>query len=108
MSLRDPFCLRKLDPKLLEQKTEFVGQILDALADRPRAGVPQPRVVFQQHRPVGGRRGLQERGHLPGVQRIDARVGISRLTQHRRIFRPRFDVLIGRVRQQRLELLGIF
>ena len=53
-----------------------------------------------------GRRRLQQRGHLAGVQRVDAGVALGGREQRRRVARAVDDVVVRRVGVQPGELLG--
>jgi hypothetical protein len=88
------------------QELQQVRVVLDALVDALPAGVSAGHVVVQQHRVVAVQR-LHERRHLPGMERIDARVRVAGHEHHDGILHARLHPLVGRVRAQPVELLGI-
>src|SRR5258706_16170078 len=63
--------------ELPEQELHLVGAVLDLLRDRLAAGMPGLGVVVEQDGPLAAGRGLHERRHLAGVERIHAGVRIA-------------------------------
>ena len=84
------------------QVRNSISSVSSSTTLRDRLAPPSARtgcVVVEDDRTIRARpgRGLQQRGHLARVQRIDARVGVAAHQHHRRIFHALLHVLVRRV-----------
>ena len=95
-------------PSCQAEERQTVGQLVGPLGDRLADAVAGPALLEQQDRPLvlARRRRLQQRGHLAGVQRVDAGVALGRREQRRRVARALDDAVVRRVGVQPGELLG--
>src|SRR5207302_2987924 len=71
------------DAQLVEREGAGVGDLLDLLVERGAESVARGRAGAQQHRPLRGAGGLEPRGHLARLHRIDAAVVLARDAEHR-------------------------
>src|SRR5260221_859059 len=84
--------------ELPEKEIKFVGGVFYLFAYRGSSGMAGQSFIAEQYGAVRrGSGGLQARRHFARVQRGHASITVAAEGEHRGIFCPRLNVVIGRV-----------
>ena len=97
-------------PKLPHHEDPPIGDVTHTLVEALAAAVARFAVDPQEHRLLRRARrgaGLHDGRHLARVHRVDARVVLASRQERRGVLDALVDVVVRRVCDERLELLGV-